>query len=133
MLTQKQQELVALLKGALPTAPPEVAQANVDWYKTWVHGGAVTNWRQTLMGRVYSMRSIPLQGTTFIRRTRCQRSLKKVYLEEWPQWVQPQGAHDAYGRGAKVTRNNKKWTSDVDGNTWEPGVYGWTEYVEQEA
>ncbi len=38
MLTQKQQELVALLKGALPTAPPEVAQANVDWYKTWVHG-----------------------------------------------------------------------------------------------
>ena len=26
MLTQKQQELVALLKGALPTAPPEVAQ-----------------------------------------------------------------------------------------------------------
>ena len=34
MLTQKQQELVALLKGALPTAPPEVAQANVDWYKT---------------------------------------------------------------------------------------------------
>lgn len=20
-----------------------------------------------------------------------------------------------------------KWTSDVDANTWEPGVYGWTE------
>ena len=26
-----------------------------------------------------------------------------------------------------------KWTSDSDGNVWEPGVYGWTEYVEPAA
>lgn len=46
---------------------------------------------------------------------------------EWPEWVQPVGSTDAYAKGAKVSHNNKHWVSDVDGNVWEPGVYGWTE------
>lgn len=55
----------------------------------------------------------------------------KISLEEWPEWIQPTGSHDAYAKDAKVTHNGKKWTSDVDANVWEPGVYGWTEYVEE--
>lgn len=47
--------------------------------------------------------------------------------EEWPEWSRPVGAHDAYRKGDKVSHNGKHWTSDVDGNVWEPGVYGWTE------
>lgn len=47
--------------------------------------------------------------------------------EEWPEWVQPTGAQDAYDKGSKVSHNEKHWTSDVDSNVWEPGVYGWTE------
>lgn len=47
--------------------------------------------------------------------------------EEYPAWSQPVGAHDAYSKEAKVSHNEKKWTSDIDGNIWEPGVYGWTE------
>ena len=47
--------------------------------------------------------------------------------EEWPEWRQPIGAEDAYKAGAKVTHAEKHWISDVDGNVWEPGVYGWTE------
>ena len=54
----------------------------------------------------------------------------KISLEEWPEWIQPTGSHDAYAKGDKVTHNSKKWTSDVDANVWEPGVYGWTEYTE---
>lgn len=50
--------------------------------------------------------------------------------EEWPAWSQPLGAHDAYNAGDKVSHNGKHWTSDTDGNVWEPGVYGWTEAVE---
>ena len=50
-----------------------------------------------------------------------------VSLEEWPAWVQPTGAHDAYAAGAKVSHAGKHWTSNVDANVWEPGVYGWTE------
>lgn len=50
--------------------------------------------------------------------------------EEWPAWSQPIGAHDAYAKGAKVSHNGKHWTSSVDSNVWEPGVYGWTEATE---
>lgn len=46
--------------------------------------------------------------------------------EEWPEWSQPVGAHDAYNRGDKVSHNGQHYTSDVDANVWEPGVYGWT-------
>ncbi len=52
--------------------------------------------------------------------------------EEWPQWIQPIGAHDAYDKGEKVKHKNKHWMSEVDGNVWEPGVYGWTEQIVME-
>lgn len=51
----------------------------------------------------------------------------RVSVEEWPEWVQPTGAQDAYMAGDKVSHNGKHWQSIVDNNTWEPGVYGWTE------
>ncbi len=54
----------------------------------------------------------------------------EISLEEWSEWVQPTGAHDAYGKDAKVTHNGIKYISDVDANVWEPGVYGWSEYVQ---
>lgn len=50
--------------------------------------------------------------------------------EEWPEWAQPVGAHDAYNAGDKVSHNGKHWTSNVDSNVWEPGAYGWTEVTE---
>lgn len=57
---------------------------------------------------------------------------KEVSLEEYPEWKQPTGAHDAYAKSAKVKHNGKKWISTVDDNVnvWEPGVYGWDEVVE---
>lgn len=51
----------------------------------------------------------------------------EVSIEEWPAWVQPLGSADAYNQGDQVSHNDKHWTSDVDANVWEPGVYGWTE------
>ena len=51
----------------------------------------------------------------------------KVSLDEYPEWVQPTGAQDAYNTGDKCSHNGKHWTSTLDGNVWEPGVYGWTE------
>lgn len=55
---------------------------------------------------------------------------KEVSLDEWPEWVQPLGSADAYNQGDKVSHNDKHWTSDVDANVWEPGVYGWTEVTQ---
>lgn len=51
----------------------------------------------------------------------------RTSTEEWPEWIQPQGAHDAYNAGDKVSHNGKHWISSVDANIWEPGVYGWNE------
>ena len=50
--------------------------------------------------------------------------------EEYPEWVQPIGSHDAYSAGDKTSHLDKKWISMVDGNVWEPGVYGWNEVSE---
>lgn len=41
-----------------------------------------------------------------------------------PEWVQPTGAHDAYGIGDEVTHNGHLWRSATDGNVWEPGTGG---------
>lgn len=55
--------------------------------------------------------------------------------EEWPEWVQPTGAQDAYAYGAKVSHNNKHWISNAENNVWEPGAVGteslWIEAVEE--
>ena len=46
----------------------------------------------------------------------------KISLEEFPQWVQPTGAHDAYNKGDKVSDEGKHWISEIDGNVWKPGT-----------
>lgn len=53
----------------------------------------------------------------------------EVSIAEIPDWRQPTGAQDAYNTGDKVKHNDKTWESTVDGNVWEPGVYGWNEIV----
>lgn len=45
------------------------------------------------------------------------------------EWEQPDSTNP-YAKGDKVTHNGKTWISDIDGNVWEPGVYGWSEVVE---
>ena len=44
-----------------------------------------------------------------------------------PEWVQPTGAHDAYGIGDRVIFEGVVYESIINGNTWSPKVYprGW--------
>lgn len=44
----------------------------------------------------------------------------RVSVEEWPEWIQPTGAHDAYNVGDKVSHNEAHWISLIDANTYEP-------------
>lgn len=48
---------------------------------------------------------------------------------EYPEFVQPTGAHDAYNTGDRVTYNGKVYESTMDGNVWAPDAYpaGWKE------
>ena len=52
-----------------------------------------------------------------------------VSLDEWPEFVQPTGAHDAYNKGDKVTFESKHYISLIDGNVYSPTAYpaGWQE------
>lgn len=42
-----------------------------------------------------------------------------------PEWVQPDSTNP-YAKGDKVKHNGRTWVSDINGNVWEPGVYGWS-------
>lgn len=56
--------------------------------------------------------------------------IDKVGVGEYPLWVQPTGAHDAYKKGDRVhfpTINDPVYESLIDANVWSPVVYaaGW--------
>lgn len=53
---------------------------------------------------------------------------------DYPLWAQPAGSYDSYpalnvaGATARVEHDGKNWeNAHGDGNSWEPGVYGWIE------
>ena len=54
-------------------------------------------------------------------------------VEEYPEYVQPTGAHDAYNIGKKVTFKGEKYICKMDGCVWSPEVYpdAWEKVVEE--
>lgn len=59
---------------------------------------------------------------------------EEVVVEEYPEYVQPTGSHDAYKKGDKVTLNGKIYISLIDNNVWAPNIFpmGWEEVKEVE-
>lgn len=53
-------------------------------------------------------------------------------VEEYPEYVKPTGAHDAYKIGDKITYNGKHYECIFDGCVWNPEEYpqGWKEVEE---
>ena len=128
--TNKQRELIDLLSGTLPTAPAEIAQKNVDWYKQWSIGENLSvGDRRAYEGILYEVVQAHTTQSGW-EPPNVPALFKRVWTEEYPEWVQPTGAQDAYAKGDKVTHNGKKWVSTADNNVWEPGVYGWDEVTE---
>lgn len=54
-------------------------------------------------------------------------------VEEYPLFVKPNGAHDCYNEGNKMTFNGKKYICLINGCVWSPDEYpqGWQEVVEE--
>lgn len=48
-------------------------------------------------------------------------------IDEWPEFVQPTGAHDAYNIGDKITFNGEHYVCKMNGCVWSPTDYpqGW--------
>lgn len=44
-------------------------------------------------------------------------------IEEYPEFIQPTGAHNAYNTGDKITYNGVKYVCTMDACVWSPDVY----------
>lgn len=55
-------------------------------------------------------------------------------VEEYPEYVQPTGAHNCYNTGAKITFKGEKYTCLIDGCVWSPEEYpqGWKKEATEE-
>lgn len=56
-----------------------------------------------------------------------QESVEPPVEEEYPEYVQPTGQHDAYKKGDKITYNGKKYECIKNNVVWNPDDYpqGW--------
>ena len=61
-----------------------------------------------------------------------KEEIEEAPTEEYPEYIQPTGAHDSYKNGDKVTYNGKKYICLMDGCAWSPETYpqAWQEVIE---
>lgn len=95
-----------------PTDPSQPGQEVVAGERLWYDGEL---WKVLQPHRVMQSWNPRDAVSLFVR----------VSIEAWPAWVPPVGSTDAYAKDAQVTHNDQHWISEIDGNVWEPGVYGW--------
>lgn len=114
----EREELVELAREA---ADPEASLAPVVERVT-----ALEEWRRSVESRLAALEAGGEQGGGAEG-----GETGPEPADEWPDYVQPTGAHDAYHVGDKITWGGKRWTCKMDGCVWDPGAYpdGW-EYVE---
>ena len=127
MTRGKAKQLRALIEALSASLSDETALTGVELFPPWSVGKAyATGDRVQYEGTLYKCVQAHTSQADWTPPA-TPALWTAVSIDEYPAWVQPTGAHDAYSKGDKVTHNGKRWTSDVDNNTWEPGVYGWTE------
>lgn len=53
-------------------------------------------------------------------------------VDEYPEYIQPTGAHDAYNIGMGCTFNGEKYICLINGCVWDPITYpaGWQKVTE---
>ena len=127
MTRAKAKQLRQLIEQLAVTLDDETALTGVELFPMWA------------IGRAYAVDDRVQHGGTLYKCVQAHTSQADwtpdatpalwvvVSIDEYPEWVQPTGAHDAYAKDSKVTHNGKKWISSYDANVWEPGVYGWEE------
>lgn len=66
------------------------------------------------------------------RISKLEENSSEEVTEEYPEYVQPTGAHDAYKVGDKITFNEKKYICKLDNCVWSPSEYpaAWEEVIE---
>lgn len=125
----KHTDLVAFMRAARLTVDDETALTGKELYPVWAENISVSvNDRYQYNNKLYKcVQAHTTQADWTPDKT--PALWVEVSLDEFPEWRQPAGAHDAYAKGDRVKHNDKKWESTVDANVWEPGVHGWSEVI----
>ena len=128
-LTERARELRPYIEKAATNLTDEDALQAVELFPQWAtgHAYAVDERLQykNVLYRVVQAHTSQADWTPDIT----PALFVVVSLDEWPEFVQPTGAHDAYKKGDKVTFNGKHYISLIDANVYSPAAYpaGWKE------
>ena len=125
MTRAKAKQLRQLIEQLAVTLDDETALTGVELFPMWA------------IGRAYATGDRVQHGGTLYKCVQAHTSQADwtpdatpalwvvVSIDEYPEWVQPTGAHDAYNTGDKVSYNGKHYVCTIDGNAYAPDVYGW--------
>ena len=125
MTRAKAKQLRQLIEQLTVTMSDETALTGVELFPMWA------------IGRAYAAGDRVQHGGTLYKCVQAHTSQADwtpdatqalwvvVSIEEFPEWVQPTGAHDAYNIGDKVTYNGQHYICTSNANVYAPDVYGW--------
>ena len=125
MTRAKAKQLRQLIEQLAVTMSDETALTGVELFPAWVVGKAyAVNDRTQYNGTLYKcVQAHTSQADWTPGATPALWVV--VSIAEYPEWVQPTGAHDAYNTGDKVSYKGKHYVCTIDGNAYAPDVYGW--------
>ena len=113
------------IETAASTMTDETALTAVELFPAWVVGKAyAVNDRAQYNGTLYKCIQAHTSQSDWMP-SATPALWKTVSVDEYPEWVQPTGAHDAYNIGDKVTYNGQHYVCTSNGNVYAPDVYGW--------
>ena len=125
MTRAKAKQLRQLIEQLAVTLDDETALTGVELFPAWVVGKAyAVNDRAQYNGTLYKCIQAHTSQADWAPDA-TPALWKTVSLDEYPEWVQPTGAHDAYNIGDKVTYNGQHYVCTSNGNVYAPDVYGW--------
>ena len=125
MTRGKVKQLRALIEQLAITLDDETALTGVELFPAWVVGKAyAVNDRAQYNGTLYKCVQAHTSQSDWMP-SATPALWKTVSVDEYPEWVQPTGAHDAYNIGDKVTYNGQHYVCTSNANVYAPDVYGW--------
>ena len=125
MTRGKVKQLRQLIEQLAVTLDDETALTGLELFPAWVVGKAyAVNDRAQYNGTLYKCVQAHTSQSDWTPDA-TPALWKTVSIDEYPEWVQPTGAHDAYNIGDKVTYNGKRYVCTSNANVYAPDVYGW--------
>ena len=125
MTRAKAKQLRQLIEQLAVTLDDETALTGVELFPAWVVGKAyAVNDRSQYNGTLYKCIQAHTSQADWAPDA-TPALWKTVSIDEYPEWAQPTGAHDAYNIGDKVTYNGQHYVCTSNANVYAPDVYGW--------